>query len=615
MVPEKSPGFSKKKAQVINPEYGRMPPQAIEIEEAILGAILLEPGSYTFVAHFLTEPSVFYKECNIKILEAIIELHKKNVGIDILTVTDHLRKTEKLMEVGGPAYITKLMSNIGSAKHLSFHCAIITDKYLLRELIRVGAEMQQKAYEEEDPKDIAEWAEKELITKFDLDIEGRISFKDALHMTLLDIANKAKGLVSTFIRTGDKSFDENITLRERQILLIAGAEGCGKTKYATYLAKGILDNNDNVRILWFSMEDSKEQIIRSFISMGCKLTSKQMQSINYTITADDQEKIADSVQRFGNYNIEFVDHVCTINTISRKAKQFRDKNPDDTIIIIVDNLGLINTESFYKGNEKDDYLAGRIKDISDQTLSSIIVLHHITKESAKSFNLAEGYRPRKEYIKGSTRILDYVQQAILVNLPRKYKDLVIEEKEKAKLFNVKPATGKFDFSRFINEFWVLNPHSDKNTKTIVDLREMTWEQLKEACSLDTLDNGAPMGVSYIMRKYIEYSLFIDDKNRHREQKYYEEKLSIYSFIVNKKYKEDFKPKQTTRTYYLYGNDIKLSLKLQHLFIVEAVKNRDGQDSDDTNIIRYEANLDYNTFEIINNLKDEVVNGQNEGALY
>src|SRR3990172_4969780 len=172
-------------------DYGRISPQAIEIEEAILGAILLEPGSYTFVAHYLNKPEVFYKECNQKILASIISLYEKKIGIDILTVTNDLKVKGLLDTVGGALYITQLTANIGSAKHLIFHCAIITDKYLLRELIRISQEMQLKAYEEEDPKEIAEWAEKELLQKFDLDIDGKTTFKDALHSTLIDIANKA----------------------------------------------------------------------------------------------------------------------------------------------------------------------------------------------------------------------------------------------------------------------------------------------------------------------------------------------------------------------------------------------------------------------------------------
>lgn len=584
----------KKPPTVIFPDFGKIPPQAIELEEAIIGAMLIESGTYSRVSHYFNE-NVFYKETHNKILNAIKQLHEEKMAIDLLTVTDKLRVNRDLEAVGGPVFLSELTSKVVSAAHVEFHCMVVTDKYLLRELIRIGQEIQIKAFDEQSPNEIAEWAQDELLKKFDLDIDGKSMFKDALHATLLDIANKAKGLVSSFIKTGDNEFDTKISLRERQCLLIAGAEGIGKTKYAINLVKGVLDNNQNVRVLWFSMEDSKEQIVRSFISQRAKLTTKQLQSINYKLTTDDMARINFAVEQFGEYNIEFVDRVCSISTIMRKSKMTREKYKDDILIIVVDNLGLITTDSYYKGTEKDDYLAGMLKDTCDLTGACMIILHHITKESKNKLNIIEGYRPRSEYIKGSTRILDYVQQAIMVNLPRKYKDLISEEKKKAEMFNMKEATGGFNKTRFKNEFWSINPKGDKNTKSITDLFDNTWNELKYVTQADTLEDGMPITVGFLMKKYIEYSVSIDETNRNRKPGYESEKLSIYTFLNHKKFKEDYKPQPSTRTYYLYGDDISRSKYIQNLFIVESVKNRDGSDVDDESIIRYYANLDHNLF--------------------
>jgi replicative DNA helicase len=585
-----------KRQPIPMPDYGKVPPQANDLEEAIIGAILIDPMAYTRVSYLLDSPEKMYKEAHQKILAAVIDLHDKKMGIDLLTVTDMLRSHGELDNVGGPVYLTQLSGKIQSSNHIEFHAMIITDKYLLRELIRIGMEIQNKAFDDSnDPVDIATWAEDELMKKFDLDIEGKATFKEALHSTMMDITNKAKGLVSAFIRTGDEEVDNKISVRVRQCMLIAGAEGCGKTKYVTYLTKGILDNNEHVRVLWFSMEDSKEQIVRSYISMRTRLTTKQLQSINYKLSEDDLERITAAVAEFEYYNIEFVDRVCSISTIMRKARSVREKYKDDLLIIIIDNLGLIQTDSFYKGTEKDDYLAGKIKEISDMTDASIFILHHITKESKNKLNINEGYRPRTEYIKGSTRILDYVQQCLLVNLPRKYKDLVSEEKNKAEMFNAKEKTGKFGKTRFKEEFWSINPKGDKNTKTITDLFDNTWNELSFTCGSETLEDGMPITVGYLLKKYIEYSISIDEVNRNRKQEYYSEKLSIYTFLNHKKYKEDFKPQPSSRTYYLYGNDISRSKFIQNLFIAESVKNRDGSDVDDQNIIRYNTNLDFNLF--------------------
>ena len=222
-------------------------------------------------------------------------------------------------------------------------------------------------------------------------------------------------------------------------------------------------------------------------------------------------------------------------------------------------------------------------------------MHHITKENAKAFNLKDGYRPRKEYIKGSSRILDYVQQAMMVNLPRKYKDLMQQEKDKSILFNIKPRTGSFDFTRFLMEFWTINPKEDAATKGMSDLRQSTWDELKFTVESEKLPDGSKAGAGYFLNKYLEYSVYIDDINKPRDVKYHKAKASIYTFLNKKMFNENYKPESNSRTFYLYGDNLKLSMQLKNIFIAEIIKNRDGADDEDFNIIRYDANLDYNIF--------------------
>jgi replicative DNA helicase len=211
------------------PDFGKVPPQALELEEAILGALMIESTAYTRVAYLLDTPEKMYREAHQKILKAIIDLHNKKMAVDLYLVTEELRSHNELDAVGGPVYLTQLTSKVVSAANVEFHCMVITDKYLLRELIRISSEIQNRAFDGSiDAIEIAQWAEEEIMNKFDLDIEGRATFKDALHSTIMDITNKANGLVSAFIRTGDSEIDEKISIRVRQCMLIAGAEGCGK---------------------------------------------------------------------------------------------------------------------------------------------------------------------------------------------------------------------------------------------------------------------------------------------------------------------------------------------------------------------------------------------------
>lgn len=585
-----------------SPDLGKVPPQAVDIEEAILGAILLEGSAFVKVSHYFSK-TVLYVEAHQKIIECVSEIFEEGGGIDILTVAERLKRKGLLEEVGGATFISKLTSKVASSKHLDFHCRIITDKYLLRELIRIGMEMAHKSFNEDDPKEIAEWAETEIMENFDLEGYDKSTFKEALNSTLKDISDKSKGIITSFIQSGDPLVDESLAFRERSICLIAGAEGHAKTKYSTYLAKSMLDKNDDLALLWFSMEDTKEQIIRSFISSGAKLTTKQLQSINYTISSKELEDIARVTNSFKAYPIEFVDRVVSIKTIIRKARSFADKHRGKRMMIIIDNLGLIMTDSWLKGIEKDDYLAGKIKEISDELNAFIVLLHHITKDAAKKFNIKEGYRPRKEYVRGSSRILDYVQQAVLVNLPKKYKDLLVQEKSKSVTLNIPNEQGSFDRKRFNDEFWTINPKGDKFTKDVTDLQKATWDSLKFLCQLSKLPDGSPIRVGFLLKKYIEYSVSVDDKNREREERFYEQKLSIYTFLEKKMYLEDYSPVKDSRSWYLYGNNMQLAKSISELFIVEVVKNRDGGSDEDDDFLRYLADLSYNEFKPIIPKKD------------
>ena len=242
-----------------------------------------------------------------------------------------------------------------------------------------------------------------------------------------------------------------------------------------------------------------------------------------------------------------------------------------------------------------------IKDIADETGALVLPVHHFNKEAAKRFNLREGYRPRKDHLRGSQRILDYTQQALFVNLPRKYKDLMLEEKKKL----IKPIKDEdMDYNGFLDNFWILNPHGDKHTENLSDVPNQTWKELIFHTRHKTKLNGDKLVVGYLMEKYMQYSAWIEDVNSDREKRYHKSKVSIYGYLKNQMYNEDYTPDQNSRSYYLYGDNPNLKKELHRLFIVEAQKNRDGGTNDSQVIFRYYANLDHNIFEEIQDEPDE-----------
>ncbi|MCK4749896.1 MAG: replicative DNA helicase, partial [Bacteroidales bacterium] len=170
----------------LNVEYGKLPPQAVDLEEAVLGAIMLEKDAVLSVLDIL-KPASFYKDSHQKIYKAILDLSMSEKAIDILTVTEELKKQNALEEVGGPLYITQLTSKVASAAHLEFHARIIQQKYIQRELIRVSSDIQRKAFDETmDVDDLLDQAESDLFEIAEGNIKKEISkinvlVKQAIH--------------------------------------------------------------------------------------------------------------------------------------------------------------------------------------------------------------------------------------------------------------------------------------------------------------------------------------------------------------------------------------------------------------------------------------------------
>ncbi|HCC71653.1 MAG TPA: replicative DNA helicase, partial [Bacteroidales bacterium] len=143
-------------------DMGRVPPQAIDMEEAVLGAIMLEKEAIITVLDIL-KPESFYKDVHQRIYAAILSLNQRELPVDLYTVTEELRSRDELDNIGGPVYLTQLTSKVVSAAHVEFHAKIVAQKFIQRELIRVTSEIQGRAFDDSnDINELLDYSENEL---------------------------------------------------------------------------------------------------------------------------------------------------------------------------------------------------------------------------------------------------------------------------------------------------------------------------------------------------------------------------------------------------------------------------------------------------------------------
>jgi replicative DNA helicase len=426
--------WDRKKDRPINAnEYGKLPPQAVELEEAILAACITNSKCCDTALSILTS-SCFYKIAHQSIFEAIQQMAQQEIPIETITLIHHLRKTDKIDEVGGPYYITVLVNKLTSTVNCEFHCYVVFEMFVKREMIRLFTEETITLYSDNsDIYDVYNRVEQRLEEIFDTLTDNQVKhMKASIDKTIHEITAFNDGTEVNFLKTGIRLFDEHIFLSPKMVLGIAASRGAGKTRYLIYLMKQILNNNDNVSALWYSMEDSDTKIIRCFAATNTGLSDSQMQSKNYKLSEHQISALTTEINKFSKYDIDFVNDQENMATISRTFNRFVKKRPDKICLLLIDNIMLIDDLYNLKGESQlsvEDRIAASLRKIVNKAEKNghkviIIFLHHMTKEMESKYNIEEAYRPRLVHLKGSSRFADVANAIVLINKPGMHKDLI-----------------------------------------------------------------------------------------------------------------------------------------------------------------------------------------------
>jgi replicative DNA helicase len=415
----------------LNAQFGKLPPQAIEVEEAVLGALMLERDAFVGVADVLTE-ECFYKEEHRQIFNVIKSLSMDDKPVDLLIVTQELKNRKLLDKVGGPLFITQLTSRVASAAHLEFHARIIAQKYIQRELIRSCSEIQSNAYD--DTKDVDELINAAESAIFKIS-EGNIKketqpikpiLKEAV--ALIEEASKRDDGLSG-IPSGFTQLDR-ITAgwQKTDLIIIAARPAMGKTAF-------VLSMMRNMAVEWkkpvgmFSLEMSSIQLVNRLIAAESELGSEKIKK--GTLAGDDWNQLNSAIQTLDEAPI-FVDDTPALSIFEFRAKCRRLKMQHDIGIILVDYLQLMTAGTDTHGSREQEVslISRSLKAIAKELDVPIIALSQLNR----SVESRDGKRPQLSDLRESGAIEQDADMVMFIHRPEYYG--INEDEEGNSLRNV-----------------------------------------------------------------------------------------------------------------------------------------------------------------------------------
>lgn len=384
---EQSPENNRKVAQRIRPanpsiaDMGRIPPQALEVEQAVLGALMLDKNAVSDTLDILL-PQSFYDPKHQYIYTAIRSLFASSQPIDLLTVTNQLRKDGTIEASGGPAYISQLTSRVSSSAHVEYHARVITEKHIKRELIRMSSEVLNMAFDDtKDVFDVLGNAEEKLFQisqntgRSEID-EMKNVVQDAID-EIEKAANNADGISG--IPTGFNDLDKLTAGWQRSdMIVIAARPAMGKTAFVLSMARNTaVDFNQGVAI--FSLEMSSVQLVKRLIASEARLSAEKLRKGD--LQDHEFQQLHSRIAKLSQAPI-YIDDTPGISIFELRAKCRRLKTKHDIQMVIIDYLQLMTAGGKQGGGNREQeisLISRSIKEIAKELNVPILALSQLSR--------------------------------------------------------------------------------------------------------------------------------------------------------------------------------------------------------------------------------------------
>ncbi|MEO5649369.1 MAG: replicative DNA helicase, partial [Ginsengibacter sp.] len=368
--------------------YGKVPPQAKDLEDAVLGAIMLEKSAFDTVIEIL-KPECFYVEANERIFRAMQGLQQKNSPIDLLTVVEELKFREELDLIGGPYYVTRLTNAVVSSANIEAHSRIILQKFIQRELIRISGEIIGDAYEDStDVFDLLDESEAKLfeITNNHLR-RDYASISDILVKTIRKIDDlRTRQDEISGVPTGFSLLDRlTYGWQPGDLIILAARPSVGKTAFALNLARNAaLHPTKPTAVGFFSLEMSAGQLVQRILSAESEIWMEKI-ARGRLEEHEMTQLYKKGIDRLASAPIH-IDDTAALNIFELRAKCRRLKNKHNVGLIIIDYLQLMSgTGENRNGNREQEIsrISRDLKGLAKELQIPIIALSQLSREVEK----------------------------------------------------------------------------------------------------------------------------------------------------------------------------------------------------------------------------------------
>ena len=419
-MPENKERGKKKSVAMIDTRYGHLQPQALDIEDVVLGALMIDKDAFSIISEVI-RPETFYEPRNQKIFTAIRHLNMNERPVDILTVTEELKREGTLEDVGGGACIVELSSRVASSAHIEYHANILAQKFLARQLITFAGQIESEAFDEtSDIAELMQHAEGRLFEISQKNMRQDYTQVEPVVRQAVEILQKASASSGglTGVASGFTKLD-NITSgwQPSDLVIIAGRPAMGKTSFALSIAKNVAVDYGEP-IAFFSLEMNNVQLVNRLISNTCEIAGNKM--LSGQLTPDEWERLDKNLQKLKDAPL-YIDDTPGLSVFELRTKARRLVREKGVKVIMIDYLQLMNANGmkFNSRQEEVSTISRSLKGLAKELDIPILALSQLNRTVENREGL-EGKRPQLSDLRESGAIEQDADMVLFVHRPEYY---------------------------------------------------------------------------------------------------------------------------------------------------------------------------------------------------